>query len=106
MRISARLAITADISKLPPMPTPMIPGGHAFGPDSATACRTNSFAPSSPSAGFSIACLPMFSEPAPLASTWILIWSPGTIRVWMNAGVLSPVFLRSNSGSRTIDPRR
>jgi hypothetical protein len=34
----------------------------------------------------------MFSEPAPLASTWIRTWSPGTTRVWMNAGVLSPVF--------------
>ncbi len=53
-----------------------------------------------------MACRPMFSEPAPLASTWTRISSPGTMDVWTKAGVLSPVFLRSKSGSRAMEPRR
>ena len=47
----------------------------------------------------------MFSLPPPLGATVILRLSPGTISVWITAGVLSPVLTRS-SGWRTIDLRR
>ena len=44
----------------------------------------------------------MFSLPKPFGATVILTLSPGTMRVWMTAGVLSPVVPRS-TGSFTTD---
>ena len=46
----------------------------------------------------------MFSLPKPFGAAMMCILSPGTIRVWMTAGVLLFVFLRS-SGSPTIERR-
>ena len=64
-----------------------------------------SLAPSSPSAGVSILYFERFSQPPPLAMTWILSAAPATTSGWITAGVLSPVFTRSN-GERTIEARR
>ena len=47
-----------------------------------------------------------FSDGSCVARRTVLLLAPGTSFVWTNAGVLSPVFFRSNSGSRTMEPRR
>ena len=48
----------------------------------------------------------MFSLPAPLGAMVMERRSPGTRRVWMMAGVLSPVFFRTISGSLSALLRR
>ena len=65
----------------------------------------HSLTPAVPSAGVSILYFDRFSQPPPLAMTWILSVAPRTTSTWITAGVLSPVFTRSN-GERTIDARR
>ena len=81
-------------------------GGQELGPAASTASSTTLRTPSMPSAGTSILTTLLFSEPAPLGARRRVRPSPGTMRVWMTAGVLSPVFLRSNRGSATQDLRR
>jgi hypothetical protein len=66
---------------------------------------TKSLTPSIPAAGVSIVYLERFSQPPPLAMMATLSSAPGTTSTWMTAGVLSPVFTRSN-GERTIEARR
>ena len=48
----------------------------------------------------------IFSLPKPLAIASRCRRSPGTMDVWISAGELSSVFLRSYSGSETMDFRR
>ena len=105
-RTAAFLAKRATLSIVPPMPTPTIIGGQAFGPAYLTASKNTFFTPSTPSAGTSIFKIDLFSLPKPFGATVILILSPGTICVFMIAGVLFVVFLRSNKGSATTDFRR
>ncbi len=62
--------------------------------------------PSAPCAGLSMFRLLMFSAPPPLGITAIQTLSPGTMRVWMMAGVLSLVLMRSWPGCMTDDLRR
>ena len=80
-------------------------GGHASGPAVLTHSRIQPFTPSSPSAGVSILYFERFSHPPPLAMSENLRVAPGTTSTWITAGVLSPVFTRSN-GDRTIEARR
>ncbi|MDI3493544.1 MAG: hypothetical protein PWP17_1427 [Desulfomicrobiaceae bacterium] len=93
-RNSAFLASAGARSKVPPIPTPTMVGGHGLGPASAMVRTTNSLIPFQPCAGFSMAMRDMFSDPPPLAMKRMRRVSPGTTWVWMMAGVLSPVFLR------------
>ena len=80
-------------------------GGHASGPAVLTHSMIHSFTPATPSAGVSILYFDRFSQPPPLAMTMIRSVAPGPTSTWMTAGVLSPVFTRSN-GERTIEARR
>ena len=70
-----------------------------------TQSTMNSFTPGCPSAGVSIRYCDRFSHPPPLAMSMIRSVAPGTTSTWMTAGVLSPVFTRSN-GERTMEARR
>ena len=99
------MASAPTVSKLPPMPTPTTVGGQGLPPAESTASSTNSLTPASPETGVSIFTRHMFSLPAPLGATVIFSPSPGTMRAFMAAGVLSPVFTRL-SGSRTTLLRR
>src|ERR671918_73013 len=56
-------------------------------------------------AGVSIVYFERFSHPPPLAMIMTLSVAPGTTSTWTTAGVLSPVFTRSN-GERTMEARR
>ena len=58
------------------------------------------------SLGLSMTILLLFSLPPPLAATVTSKVLPGTSSVKMTAGVLSPVFLRSNCGSATMLARK
>jgi len=100
--INTSLAINIAFSAVPPMPMPSIPGGHQPAPMCGTVFKTQS---TSESDGFSITNLVLFSEPPPLAATFTSTLLPGTTSMWITAGVLSLVFLRSNCGSATIDAR-
>ena len=62
--------------------------------------------PCRPCDGVSMPMALMFSVPPPLGTTTILTLSPGTMRVCIMAGVLSPVFSRAPMGSATTDLRR
>src|SRR5579859_1124876 len=104
-RSSARFARSAACSNVPPNPTPTMSGGLGLGPASAIVRVTNSTTPSRTSAGVSMASRLMLSHPAPFARTDSVIRSPGTMRVYTIAGVLSPVFCRV-SGPRTTEARR
>jgi len=57
------------------------------------------------SLGFIMIILLLFSLPPPLAATVMSSLSPGTTCMWMTAGVLSLVFLRSKMGSARMEPR-
>ena len=105
-RAAAYFAISAALSIVPPMPTPITIGGQAFGPASLTVSKNTFFTPSRPSAGTSIFRADLFSLPKPFGATFIWILSPLTILTFMTAGVLFVVFLRSNIGSFTTDLRR
>ena len=85
------------------MPTPIVIGGQAFGPAYFTASKNTFLTPSMPSAGTSIFSIDLFSLPKPFGATFIFSLSPGTILVWMTAGVLFVVFFLSKSGSATTD---
>ena len=89
-------------SAVPPMPMPSMPGGHQPAPIVGTVFITQS---TMLSLGFSITNLLLFSLPPPLAATCTSTVLPGTTCMCTTAGVLSPVFLRSNCGSATIDAR-
>ena len=64
-----------------------------------------SFTAGSPAAGVSIVYFERFSQPPPLAMIMMRSVAPGATSVWITAGVLSPVFTRSN-GDFTIEARR
>ncbi len=53
-----------------------------------------------------MAILLMFSLPNPLESAVIFNFSPGTMVVWMTAGVLSFVLILAENGLSTTDLRR
>ena len=95
-------AISIAFSALPPTPMPSNPGGHQPAPRVSTVRTTQS---TTESLGSSTTKRALFSDPPPLAATWISTASPATISTWRLAGVLSPVFFRSNNGSRTIEAR-
>ncbi len=59
-----------------------------------------------PSAGGSMASRLMFSLPNPLESAVIFNFSPGTMVVWITAGVLSFVLILAENGLSTTDLRR
>ena len=73
--------------------------------EAVTVRSTKSVIPVRPSPGRSMAKRDMFSQPKPLGITWMRSVSPGTISVWITAGVLSRVFLRPPAGSATIEAR-
>ena len=83
-------------SAVPPMPMPMIPGGHQPAPMVGTVFSTHS---TMESEGFSMTNFDLASEPPPLAATMTSTLSPGTIVMFITAGVLSLVFLRAPAGS-------
>ena len=97
--ISDSLAISIAFSAVPPMPMPSMPGGHQPAPIVGTVFSTQS---TRLSLGLSMTNLVLFSEPPPLAATCTSTTAPGTTSMWTTAGVLSPVFLRSNCGSATM----
>ena len=100
--ISDSLAITTALSAVPPTPMPSMPGGHQPAPIPGTVSSTQS---TSESEGFSIASVDLFSEPPPLAATVTSTAEPATSSTCTTAGVLSPVFLRVNNGSATMEAR-
>ena len=100
--IIASLASSMAFSGVPPMPMPSTPGGHQPAPMAGTIDSTQSL---TESLGFSTANLAFASLPPPLAATSTFSRSPGTRRVWITAGVLSPVLVRSPSGSASTEPR-
>ncbi|MCY1219498.1 hypothetical protein D9M72_314760 [compost metagenome] len=57
------------------MPMPSMPGGHQPAPMVGTVFSTQSTIESD---GFSITNLDLFSEPPPLAATWMSTVLPGT----------------------------
>ena len=81
-------------------------GGQGLGPALLTVSTTKSMAPWRPCEGFSMASALMFSAPPPFGATITRTLSPGTMRTWSIAGVLSPVFTRAPIGSATADLRR
>jgi len=97
----AFFASKAHSSIVPPKPIPTVTGGQAEGPFSLTVLTTKSTMPCFPSYGLSIANLLAFSEPPPLGVTVSVILSPSTICVWIIAGVLVFVFVRSTHECRT-----
>src|SRR5450759_3879645 len=97
-RRSAFLASTVTMSMVPPMPTPMITGGHGLEPALETVSTTALTMPFHPCEGLSILRLLMFSAPPPLAIIVRRTLSPGTMLVWMIAGVLSLVLRRVSAG--------
>ena len=100
--INTSLAISIAFSAVPPMPMPSMPGGHQPAPMVGTVFITQS---TRLSLGLSITNLLLFSDPPPLAATCTSTVFPGTTVMWITAGVLSWVFLRSNCGSATIEAR-
>ena len=100
--IIASFASSMAFSGVPPMPTPRIPGGHQPAPILGTAERIQSVTESE---GFSIVNIALASLPPPLAATSTVSLSPGTRRVWITAGVLSPVLTRAPFGSMSTEPR-
>ena len=101
--INDSLAMTMAFSAVPPTPIPRIPGGHQPAPRVDTVASTQS---TKLSLGLRMANLDLFSEPPPLAASLTSTVSPGTRRVWITAGVLSPVFLRPPIGGATTEARR
>jgi hypothetical protein len=79
--------ITA-LSNVPPIPTPIVIGGHGFPPASEITSFTNSTTPSFPAAGGKTFALDTFSDPPPFAAYSISILSPSTISKWIIAGKL------------------
>ena len=65
-RAIASLASRITRSEVPPMPTPMIPGGQGLAPDAMKVSRMNFLTAFTPSAGMNIFMALMFSEPEPL----------------------------------------
>ena len=53
-----------------------------------------------------MASLDLFSEPPPFAAQVTSTLSPGTMLMWMTAGVLSLVFWRLPAGSARTEARR
>ena len=100
--ISACLANSIARSAVPPTPMPSMPGGHQPAPIVGTVFSTQS---TRLSLGFIITNLLLFSLPPPLAATVTSTLSPVTSSTWITAGVLSRVFLRSNSGSSSSEAR-
>ena len=100
------MASTVTMSMVPPMPTPMTTGGQGLEPARETVSTTASTMPCQPCEGLSMLRLDMFSAPPPLAIIQISTASPGTISVWITAGVLSLVLRRACAGSSAIDLRR
>ena len=100
------MASSVTFSMVPPMPTPMITGGHGLDPARLTVSTTASTMPAQPCAGLSMLSELMFSAPPPLAIIVRVTWSPGTMLVWMMAGVLSFVLRRACPGSSATDLRR
>ena len=100
--INDSLASSIAFSALPPMPIPSMPGGHQPAPIVGTVLRTHS---AMLSEGFSIANFALFSDPPPLAASFTSTVWPGTICVWITAGVLSRVFFLAPAGSATMDAR-
>ena len=100
--ISTSLASSIAFSAVPPTPMPSMPGGHQPAPMVGTVFSTQS---TRLSLGFIMMNLLLFSLPPPLAATVTSSLSPGTTVMWMTAGVLSLVFLRSNSGSASTEAR-
>jgi hypothetical protein len=80
----------AATSKVPPIPTPTIIGGHGFGPAFEITSLTKAFIPSFPCAGAKTVARLTFSLPPPFAAYSISILSPGTISKWITAGRLYP----------------
>ena len=99
----AFLASCAAFSNVPPIPTPTTIGGQGLGPAFLTVSSTKSITPSAPYDGVSILIADIFSLPKPLPPAVITIRSPGTISVWIIAGVLSFVLILSKTGSFTTD---
>ena len=79
-----------------------MPGGHQPAPIVGTVFTSQSTIESD---GLSIVSLDLFSEPPPFAASAISTSLPGTTSMWMTAGVLSFVFLRSKYGSFTMEAR-
>ncbi len=91
---------------VPPMPTPITTGGQGFEPARLTVSTTAWLMPAQPCDGLSMLRLLMFSAPPPLAIITRRTLSPGTMEVWMIAGVLSLVLRRACAGSSAADLRR
>ncbi len=72
------MASWAAFSNGPPMPTPTVRGGLAFGPALSMVSTTKSFIAGRPSAGVSILSALMLSQPAPLTSMVSFRPSPAT----------------------------
>ena len=106
-RSRARFASPATLSKVPPTPTPTTSGGQALAPFSRTQRTTSSTMASRPAPGASMTTRLASSEPPPFSMTERRA-APGSSTGWMSqkAGVLSLVFVRSTSASRTTDLRR
>ena len=100
--ISDSLASITAFSAVPPIPIPSMPGGHQPAPIVGSVFSTQS---TMLSLGFNITNFALFSEPPPLAATFTSISLPGTICVWMTAGVLSFVFFLAPAGSLKIEAR-
>ena len=106
-RMSARLARPATLSNVAPTPTPTTKGGQAFAPFSRTQRTTSATTPARPAPGGNMTTRLALSDPPPFSMTCRRA-APGSSTGCrsQNAGVLSPVFVRSNSASRTTDLRR
>ena len=106
-RMSARFAKPATLSNVEPMPTPTTSGGQALAPFSRTQRTSSSTMPCLPAPGTSMTTRLALSEPPPFSITCSRA-APGSSTGWtsQNAGVLSPVFARSRTASRTTDLRR
>src|SRR5581483_7568007 len=105
-RVIAFLARYIAYSDEPPTPTPTTRGGQGLPPDSSIVCSTNSVMPSLPRPGSITWNFVMFSQPPPFGTTVRRSLSPGTISVWITAGVLFFVLTRAENGRSTIDARR
>ena len=78
-RSTAFFASSAATSKVPPMPTPTMIGGHALAPARSTVSSTNVVMARTPSAGTNIRSALMFSAPNPFDATVSRTRSPGTM---------------------------
>ncbi len=82
-RVAARLARATQRSDVPPMPTPMMVGGHVLPPASSTQSMTNVLMALTPSAGIAILSHELFSLPLPLGTISISRRSSSQKSMWI-----------------------